>query len=229
MDSEARPRARLDWRKDGHIIWMTTAIAGWCDDQNVDAMAVAIESMPAGAVVEIGSFLGRSTCMIARLLELVRGDTAFYSVDDWYFQGYVPDAPVSEHITHDNWRSYTERTFRANAEYFAAKKPRHMKMRSDEFFAAWKNGERRMDIFGREHKLGGTISFAFIDGDHRYEPCRRDVDNVMATLALRGFLFLDDSYDGIPFGSGKVGEELLHRSDLRLVGRFPNLLFQRVG
>jgi hypothetical protein len=228
METVAQLRPRLDWRSDGQFIWMKPAIAGWCDDQNVDAMAIAIESMPAGAVVEIGSFVGRSTCMIARLLELVRTDAPFYSIDDWFFQGHSSGAIVSEHVTHDNWRAYTERSFRVNVEYFAAKRPRHLKMRSDDFFIAWKNGEHHTDIFEREFKLGGPIAFAYVDGDHRYEPCRRDVENVLSVLAPGGFLFLDDSYDGIPFGSGQVGKELLDRTGLRLMGRFPNLLFQRV-
>lgn len=225
MDSRVSTERRIDWRADDHFAWIKAGVAGWCDDGNIDAMATAVANMPAGAVIEIGSFVGRSTCIIARLLDLARIAAPFYTVDDWQFEGYKPGVRVSPHVTFDNWRLFTEAQFRANVDYFTARRPRPMKMRSDAFFAAWEDQAKARDIFSRRARLGGQIAFAFIDGDHSYAGCKRDVDNVLRFLAPSGFLLMDDSYEGTPHESGRVAAELTDR--LPVAGRHPNLLFQR--
>lgn len=217
----------MDWRKDDHMKWIKAGVSGWCDDGNIQAMATAIENMPDGAVIEIGSFVGRSTCIISRLLELAESPAPFYSVDDWYFEGYHPDGVVSKHVTLDNWRGYTEQQFIANVSYFTGRRPLHIKTRSDDFFRQWGEGRKYRDLFGRRVRLGGGIAFAFIDGEHSYDGSKRDAENTLRFLLPGGYMLLDDSYDGTPHQSGRMAIELLAHPLLELVGRYPNMMFKR--
>lgn len=217
----------MNWQDDHHFDWIKLAVPGWCDDKNIEAMSYAVEGMPSGAVIEIGSFVGRSTCVISRLLEISGRDARFFSVDDWYFEGFVKGGVVSTHITHDSFREYVERQFRTNVEYFTGRRPFHLKMRSDEFFRGWSEGREEADLFDRRVTLGGEIAFAFVDGDHSYEGSKRDLFNVIRLLAPGGLILIDDSYPGAPHECRSVAEELLGHADLTLFGRYPNIMLQK--
>jgi hypothetical protein len=71
--------------------------------------------------------------------------------------------------------------------------PHSFRLRSDAFFDAWLQGETRVDLFGRDVRLGGPASLVFIDGDHRVEQARRDFENADRVLVPGGFVLMDDS------------------------------------
>jgi hypothetical protein len=54
------------------------------------------------------------------------------------------------------------------------------------------------------------------------------VENSLQFLLPGGLLLLDDSADGLPYGSAILAKELLKRKDLKLVERNPNYLFRKV-
>ena len=120
--------------------------------------------LPANAqVVEVGSWMGASTCFIAGGL---KGDAArIFAVDN--FQGLsscAEDAAwYNRHFQRLGGKSTLE-IFRAN---FAALgfSPRSEPVVSDSLAAAQSLAAKR-----------GAIDFIFIDGDHSYAACKADID-----------------------------------------------------
>ncbi len=212
----------MNWRDDPYIPWLKNGVAGFCNDDNIEAMSIAVENMPDGAVIEIGSFLGRSACFISRLIEIAGRTNPFFTVDDWFFEGYQPTP------TMDRWRAFNEAAFKVATSYLLSAPPFHLKVRSRQFFELWQARAPACDLFERKISLGGPIAFAFIDGDHSYEAALGDGLSVMRDLAPSGYILFDDSRagdDNAHQGCRKAALEIA--AQLELVGEFPNVLVRR--
>lgn len=85
------------------------------------------------------------------------------------------------------------------------------------------------DIFGRNIKLGGKISFCYVDGNHTYEFAKRDFDNVARYLELGGYVLFDDSSDMNPFGLTRLMKEIKRNQHYKLVTKNPNYLFKKIA
>jgi hypothetical protein len=116
-----------------------------------------------------------------------------------------------------------------NLRFFSAHHlPYTIESFSDEFFDKWSQQFQATDIFGRAVKLGGAISFAFIDGNHNYEFVKRDFEHVNEFLVKGGFIFFDDSAAHIETGVREIVKEVKKRNDYELVVRNPNYLFKKI-
>ena len=133
---------------------------------------LASDLPPDAQVVEVGSWMGASTCFIAGGL---KGTGAkIFAVDN--FQGLSTcgeDAAWYNRHFRQLGANSTLEIFREN---FAALgfTPRSEPVVSDSLAAAQKIAAKR-----------GTIDFIFIDGDHSYEACRADIA-AWAPFAKRG-------------------------------------------
>jgi hypothetical protein len=216
---------------DDFLGWLRFVNAGMLDDGNVIAMDYAIARMPAGAVVEIGSFCGLSSNVIAHLRRRHGRTDPFFACDPWMFEGAdTPDTPMGDGgISFGEYRELVKTSCERNLRAFSRHDlPHTLESLSDGFFEEWGSGAERVDIFGRTAKLGGPIGFAYIDGDHRYYQARRDFENADAHLANGGFILFDDSADGSGWEVCRVMQEILaDRPDYELVDRFPNYMFRK--
>jgi hypothetical protein len=100
---------------------------------------------------------------------------------------------------------------------------------SDVFFELWAENAEVNDVLGRSIRLGGSISFCYIDGNHQYENVKRDFENVHKYLELDGFILFDDSADGVPAGSATLMKQIVKHQSYELVIKNPNYLFRRIG
>jgi len=118
--------------------------------------------LPRGAqVIEVGSWIGASTCFLAGGL---RGDAKIYAVDNFRGLSTCPEdaAWYSRHLQ-SMGRSSTLELFQRNVSalgFAGLAEP----VVSDSLEAA-------RQLAG----LKGTIDFVFIDGDHSYEACMADI------------------------------------------------------
>jgi hypothetical protein len=120
-------------------------------------------------------------------------------------------------------------TYKRNIEFFSeTNKPFTIEATSDEFFDLWKDSQKVSDVFGRSVKLGGPISFCYVDGNHTPEFVRRDFENTNSYLERGGFILFDDSGDGDTFGMTPLMQEIQSRNEYRLVMKNPNYLFMKV-
>lgn len=120
--------------------------------------------LPADAqVVEIGSWMGASTCFIGAGLK--GGQAKVHAVDNFAGQSTCGEdrAWYQRHFDSLGARSTLE-IFRANASRLGLS-DRLEPVVSDSVTAARAMADRR-----------GTIDFIFVDGDHSYEGCRSDIE-----------------------------------------------------
>lgn len=218
---------------DDFLGWLRFVNAGMLDDGNIIAMDYAIARMPAGtAIVEVGSFCGLSSNVMAHLRRRHGRSDPFFACDPWMFEGAdSPDTPMGDGgITFGEYRELVKGSCERNLLAFSRHDlPRTIEATSDDFFEAWHKGAMRSDIFGRTVTMGGAIGFAYIDGDHRYEQALKDFQNADAHLAPEGFVLFDDSGDGSGWEVCRLVQEILaSRADYELVDRFPNYMFRKL-
>lgn len=215
---------------DEYINWLNFANAGMLHRGNVLCMDYAIRNLPSlSPVLEIGSFCGLSTNVIAYLLAKHNKRNAIISSDKWIFEGAEDGGNLGpSNISHQDYREHVKSTFKRNVEFFSSEnKPYTIEVFSDEFFELWGKNEMVKDVFGRDVQLGGNIGFCYIDGNHTYEFAKRDFENTDRNLDVGGYILFDDSYDGQPFGLTKLMKEIKNNKNYELVMKNPNYLFMK--
>jgi hypothetical protein len=218
-------------RDDAYIAWLCRVNGGWLDARsgNLRAMDHAIRHMPdGGSVVEIGSFLGASLNVLTYLTLKYERPHRVFSCDPWDFEDTEEPIGGFFDASAPSYRAYAREIFKRNIELFSAEKPPHpFEAYSNDFFLDWRKGVRRTDVFGREVGLGGSITFAYIDGAHTYEASMADFCNVNEQLVSGGFVLVDDSSDRGPFESTRTAEEALALPAYELVFKTPNYLLRK--
>lgn len=210
---------------------------GMLHEGNVYLMDYAIKHAPkADGMLEIGSWAGQSSCLLLHLMKKHQRSEQLLGCDPWIYEGYhdhkgavATHVDGNENLSREDYMTYIHQAFVNAAKLFHPDRlPCTFHCTSDAFFTSYGSGETMTDVFGREHVPQGSLSFAYVDGDHAYDVAKRDVEHVMEYLVSGGFLLLDDSADGAPFGSAHLAKELCSDPRLKRVDRNPNYLFRKV-
>lgn len=146
---------------------------GWLSSDQVARLAAAgARSRPAGAVVEIGSFRGRSAVVLARAAGSV------VAIDPHAGSDRGP-----QEIEADAARGDSDfEVFHANLERFGvADQVRHVRK-----FSADAHGD-----------VTGPLSLLFVDGAHRFGPAREDLRDWGRRVAPGGVMLVHDSFSSI--------------------------------
>lgn len=217
---------------DQPVEWIRYANAGMQSDGNLFCLDHAIRNLPSGSpIVEIGSFCGLSTNIIRYLQRKYEKQNKLFTADGWLFEG-EDNGPVLKElgVAPEEYRSFVKSSYMRNVEFFSGRdKPYTIEALSDDFFSLWSGNKSVTDVFGREVKLGGPISFAYIDGNHTYDFSRRDFLNTDRILEPGGFVFFDDSADWSQFGVARLMKEVIGTESYELVCKNPNYLFKKVS
>jgi Methyltransferase domain len=214
---------------DSYIAFLSFVNAGMLNKGNLMCFDYAIRNLPSNnPIVEIGSFCGLSTNLLAYFKKKHRVSNPIFNCDKWEFEGAAGNVGESD-ITHADYRAFARDSYIRNVKMFSRNGlPHTVEALSDEFFTAWGAGTTVTDVFGRTTKLGGPISFCYIDGNHSYEFARSDFLNTDRFLEPGGFVLFDDSADGSHWEVCRVVEEVKRMPNYRLVVKNPNYLFQKV-
>ena len=190
----------------------------------------AIRNLPSkNPIVEIGSFCGLSTNLLSHFQRKHGAENQIFNCDRWDFEGADGNV-VDSSIPHSEFGTFVRDSYIRNVKMFSHRRlPYTIEMLSDDFFAAWKSNAKTTDVFGRSTKLGGPISFCYIDGNHEYDFARRDFENTDRFLEPGGFVLFDDSADGSKWEVCRVIEEVKQMPNYRVVIKNPNYLFQKIG
>lgn len=213
--------------------WLRFANAGILTVGNLYCLDYAIRNLPDEApILEIGSWCGLSTNLISyyKMKHGIRN--RFITCDKWEYQGYQENAVLADNeaITHGEYRQFAKDTYLRNVGFFSRNDlPFTIETTSDDFFRSWQKGEMAVDVFGREIRLGGSLSFCYVDGNHTYEFARRDFENCDRFLSVGGFVLFDDSADGSGWDVCKVVEEVLSAGRYEVVIKNPNYLVRKTA
>jgi len=213
------------------IKWLTFANAGMLDNGNIYCFEYAIENLVSDKpIIEIGSFCGLSTNLINFYLRKNNKTNKLITCDKWIFEGADGGTGLlgESRLSHREYREFVRDTYIRNVTFFSKENlPYTIEVFSDEFFSLWKDAAVKPDVLGRQVKLGGEISFAFIDGNHTYEFAKRDFENVDKYLEPGGFILFDDSSSNSIFGLHRLMLELEKEGNYEVVIKNPNYLFRK--
>jgi hypothetical protein len=145
-----------------------------------------------GANVEIGCYFGRTSVAICRGLFDSKAGGFLVSIDPF-------EVPPGEEALGSHMNLFP--------------KPWHETMLKYVEDAGVKN---RMFVLARSESpiartsVSGPVRFAFIDGDHRYEQVKADIEWLLPLMADGGVMALDDMHCNIPrWGVTQAYEEVL--------------------
>jgi hypothetical protein len=149
------------------------SIEGWLTEGQARRLsAAAARARPAGAVVEIGSFRGRSTVVLA----LAAGAVVAIDPHAGSDRGPQEIAPEASRGDADH------EAFMANlSRAGVADRVRHVRKFSDAAYA----------------DVDGPLSLLYVDGAHRFGPARADVVGWGGRVAGGGTMLVHDSFSSI--------------------------------
>jgi predicted O-methyltransferase YrrM len=151
-------------------------LAGWLTDAQARCLWDAARDVrDGGRIVEIGSFRGRSTIVLASAaepgVEVVAIDP--HGGGDRGPQEITPDAARGE----EDFAAFCDNLQRAGVQ----DRVRHLRLPSDAALG----------------ELHGQIDLLYVDGAHRYRPARADIDHWGARVAPGGAMLIHDSFNAI--------------------------------
>ena len=176
-------------------------VNGWLSDEQALRLWTRAQSLtPPARIVEIGSFQGRSTIVLARAategVEIIAIDPhAGNDRGPQEIEGYA------EQAADDNVR-FEENLTRAGVR----ERVRHVRKMSH-------------DAHG---DVGGAIDLLYIDGAHRYRPARDDIVQWGARVVAGGTMLIHDSFSSIGV-TAAISSALLASSDWTYLGRSGSL------
>jgi hypothetical protein len=218
---------------DPYPVGLCSVIGGFLspDQRTLAAFDYAIRNMPSsGAIVEIGSFLGLSTNLLAYLALKHRRDNPFFTVEPWIMLDV--DEPISGYfdVTSEDFRLYAKETFIRNTTTFSPSRlPHTIELTSKDFFERWSARAELEDVFGRRAVLGGPLAFAYVDGEHTYEAVSGEFREIDRHLLPDGLILFDDSAEDVGVAEvARLVREVLAGPAYELVARTPHYFVRKL-
>lgn len=180
-------------------------IDGWLSLDQVQALYEGATGCPAeGRIVEIGSFRGRSTIVLA---SAAPADAEIVAIDPHAGNDRGPQ----EIDGYEDAASEDRRAFERNLHTAGVgDRVRHIAKFSDD----------------AHDDVDGPIDVLFIDGAHRFGPARRDIRAWGARVVDGGTLAIHDSFSSIGV-TAAIAVELVPGRRFRYVGRARSLAIYR--
>jgi predicted O-methyltransferase YrrM len=180
-------------------------VDGWLSDDQARCLWESARGVPAGGrIVEIGSFRGRSTIVLASALpegvELVAIDP--HGGGDRGPQEIVPDAAAG----HQDFAAFHGNLARAGVH----ERVTHVRLPSDQALGA----------------VRGSVDLLYVDGAHRYAPARSDIEQWGARVVPGGAMLIHDSFNAIGVMLAQLRVLAFSRA-WRYVGRSRSLAIYR--
>ncbi len=199
----------------------TAQIPGMCDDEKLRALCEIARITPAGDIVEIGSWWGKSAFVLGRLAHCHRIGKLL-CVDPW----------SNEHLVQRDEKGLVDSgsalmdadealtVFEMNLLPYNFNHVNYLRMPSTEG-AAYYRANRRVttDSFGTT-EYRGQIAILHIDGNHSYTAVKADVVGWQGFVMPGGWLVIDDYL--WPYGDGpkRAGDEFLVENSKRIEAAF---------
>ena len=180
-------------------------VQGWMSPGQAATLYDAAVACPdGGTIVEIGSFQGRSTIVLA---SAAASDVSVIAIDPHAGNDRGPQ----EYDGFEQAAADDHDIFIANLERAGVRdRVRHVRMFSD----------------AAQGEVDGSVDVLYIDGAHRYAPARADIRDWGARVGDGGTMLIHDSFSSIGVTLA-IFRELLLGSRFRYVGRSRSMTIYR--
>ena len=192
------------------LYWYSELIPGMCDREKFCALYEVARRCPAGDIVEIGSWWGKSAFILTRLSSAYNIGNLL-CVDPWSNEHLVQndDEGLVDAESAQLDASEALAVFEMNLLPYGANRVNYLRMPSTEG-AKHYGGDRNVTTatFGTT-RYCGRISILHIDGNHSYAAARSDIQSWSGFVAGGGWIVVDDYV--WPYGDGprRAGDEFL--------------------
>jgi glycosyltransferase involved in cell wall biosynthesis/predicted O-methyltransferase YrrM len=183
------------------VLVQARGIEGWLSDDQAERLFVCARSVGTGGqIVEIGSYRGRSTIVLAKAAQ---DDVEVVAIDPHAgndrgpqeIEGYGQEAAEDNRAFHDHL-----------ARAGVADRVRHVRRPSQDAFDA----------------VQGDVDLLYVDGAHRFDPASQDIGRWGARIRPGGTLVIHDSFSSIGVTLA-IMRLLLVSGEFRYVGRSRSL------
>lgn len=167
-------------------------VPGMCDTAKLAAMLSIFNSAPAGDIVEIGSWWGRSAVAFALLNQNADLGTLL-CVDPWDDEAIVQhDSPaILNETSHSANTDEAFAVFCCNLLPYSSGRTNYLRMPSVEAAKRYADGNVTSPEFGTTF-LQCSISILHIDGNHDYKAVHADIDSWSPYLRSGSWVIFDD-------------------------------------
>jgi hypothetical protein len=179
---------------------MSEAPEGWLTDAQAERLRSRAAAAGVGTIVEIGSFRGRSTIVLARA---VAQDATVVAIDPHAGSDRGPQEIGADSVRGDA----DHEAFRANlAAARVAERVRHVRKRSADALA----------------DVEGPLAMLYVDGAHRLGPARDDIARWGERVVPGGTMLVHDAFSSVGV-TGALLAECVAGGGWRYVGRTGSL------
>lgn len=185
-------------------------IYGMCDDEKISALCEIAQFSVQGDVVEIGSWVGKSAFVLARLARSYHiGNTL--CVDPWSSEhlvqndkGGLVDSGIEQYDLDE-----TLRVFEMNLLPYSKGDINYLRMPSIDGCHHYQTHKNATNSTFGSTDYSGKIAILHIDGNHKYEAAKADIEAWTPHVTAGGWVIIDDYV--WPYGDGpqRAGDEYL--------------------
>lgn len=197
------------------LIRVVETVPGMTDLDKIEALVEVMRHVPAGDIVEIGSWWGRSAALLL-LLGRFHKVGSVLCIDPWAAENWVQGVPVLDGAIPSVDPDAMVRIFEVNLAPLARGDLNFIRAPASHAARLYSPGfEVHTPTFGVT-RYEGSIALLHIDGNHAYEAV--DLDARLWTPRVRpgGWILFDDYL--WPFGDGprRVGDAFLEKEGHRI-------------
>lgn len=204
------------------LLHTARSLYGECQEEKALALCGALADAPAGDVVEIGTFFGKSAYLLNRLAT-IRGIGPVLAVDSWDLQTSVQrESPpeIQSLSTVWDWQVVFNGFLLATAASAAGSRFNYLRHTSAKAWTIYDNGDPiRSPEFG-ETQMVGQLALLHIDGNHDEPAVRQDFNLWSNRLADGGWIVFDDYTWSHGDGPRKVADEAITKYGHQILRRF---------
>ncbi|WP_425251703.1 class I SAM-dependent methyltransferase [Janthinobacterium sp. NFX145] len=190
-------------------------IPGMCDQEKIRALCEVFRYCPAGDVVEVGSWWGKSAFVLASLARC-HGTGKLLCVDPWTSEHLV-QANKSDLIDNVAWDASEALTvFQLNLLPYANGMVNYLRLPSVEAALEYRQDHVvETEAFGRT-EYSGNIALLHIDGNHGYAEVRADIASWCDLVRPGGWIVMDDYAWAYGDGPRRATDEFLFQHAARI-------------
>lgn len=195
----AHRAARLSHLDFAAILRHAETIPGMCDQDKIQGLCEIAQHCPAGDVVEIGSWWGKSAFVLAQLAACCAIGPVL-CVDPWSDEHLVQE---DEHGVLNGLPLSAEEAFEVfqlNLLPYANGRLNYLRLPSSQAAAEYRSGLKVSTPGFGSTAYEGHIALLHIDGNHSYDMVRSDIDLWGGLVKDQGWIVFDDYL--WPFGDG---------------------------
>ncbi|HVY02085.1 MAG TPA: class I SAM-dependent methyltransferase [Caulobacterales bacterium] len=213
----AKPALR-PMERDG-LIRLIDTIPGMCSEEKILAVIDTMRCCPAGDIVEIGSWWGKSAALfvwLARRYEI----GSVLCLDPWRTEALAQGNALLDRSSRNFDMDEALRIFELNLAPLAEGKLNYIRGPAHESAKLYKPGlVIETAAFGAT-RYAGAIALLHIDGNHAYEHAAQDERDWAKHVVPGGWIVFDDYVWAFGDGPKRVGDAFLSRNQARIAQAF---------